>query len=137
MHTFIPSIDGWRKEYLRDDAEVEASDKFKGCSFLEEIRENERYVASIRYQEHLRDERITVEAVVYQRKGTTRHKSLEDALLLEKDEFNGSDEGKSCRVMAAEYALQLKERINTTYFTTEIFSSTPPPENYEPKQPRI
>ena len=134
---FIPSSDGWRKEYLRDDAEVEASDKFKGCSFLEEIRENERYVASIRYQEHLRDERITVEAVVYQRKGTTRHKSLEDALLLEVDEFNGSVDGKSCRTRAAEYAMQLKERIDTTYFTTEIFSSTPPREHYEPEQPRL
>ena len=115
MHEFTQSADGWRAEHIRDDGKVNASDKSRGCSFLEEVRRNQKYSASIRYGEHLRDEQITVEGIVYRCNGKEHH-TLEDALFLEKTEFKGSSEGKPCRARAAGYAAELKRRITADYF---------------------
>lgn len=121
MHTYIPQDDGWVAEYLRDDSDATPPKNIEGvllngCSFIEESRKSEHYVAVVRYEEHSR-RNITVEGIVWHMNGTTHHhKSLEDAVFLEKEEFELPGSELSDRQKAYAYAKELKDKITGKYF---------------------
>ena len=105
MHELVQQPNGWETEVLRED-------KDKGCSFFEEVKSDVSYTATIRYEEHCRNEHITVQGLVYRRNGR-EHKSLEDAVFLTEDTFTG----KECKAIAAHYVERLKSSIQEQYFS--------------------
>ena len=108
MHELVQQPNGWETEVLRED-------KDKGCSFFEEVKSDVSYTATIRYEEHRRNDYITVQGLVYKRnrRNDREHKSLEDAVFLTEDTFTG----KECKANAAHYVERLKSSIQKQYFS--------------------
>ncbi len=86
-------------------------DKQKGCSFLEEVKSDTRYLATIRYEEHHRDKHSSVQGIVYQRNGQ-EYKSLENAVFLTEDAFTGTE----CKAKAARHVEDVRQSIERQYF---------------------
>jgi hypothetical protein len=115
MHQVITQVDGWENEMLRDDSDMPNTpetleEELKGCCTIKEVKENNLYIAEIRYEERRHNQLVFVEALVFQRhEGESTEKDLE---FFRRDRFDGDE----CKQMAANYALSIKNDIDFRYF---------------------
>ena len=124
MHHIFKADGGWVQEILRDDSDqrgLPEESSLAGVVYIGYTKQTDSYFANLRFEEHLHNKRVSVEAVVYRNengrkgsngKGNGHHKTLADALFSQGKEFTGT----ACKQDAAEYARSLKEKIEWLYF---------------------
>ncbi|MDP3640461.1 MAG: hypothetical protein Q8R53_04665 [Nanoarchaeota archaeon] len=115
MHDLIKSGD-WEVETIRDDSDKDPKstieERLRGCSFMELTRDNEKYIATLRFEEREHDACFEVQA---------------DVLLNQGDAFEYTDqqlhyfrrlliEGESARGKATKAAKRYQDEIDESFF---------------------
>ncbi|MEK6905832.1 MAG: hypothetical protein AABX24_05515 [Nanoarchaeota archaeon] len=121
MHAYIHQTDNWTIEILADDSDQPNSQltletELQGCTFIKEVRDNDRYASEIRYEEQRHNELVYVEAIVFtvpaKPENIGEETTEEDICYFRRNRF----EGNNSKLEAARYAHRLKQDIDHLFF---------------------
>ena len=121
MHTCIHQTDNWTIEILADDSDQPDSrltleKELQGCTFIKEVRDNNRYASEIRYEEQRHNELVYVEAIVFtvhvKPENMEEETTEKDICYFRRNKF----EGDNSKIEAARYAHHLKRNIDNLFF---------------------